>query len=170
MRFRVAWFRLLGAQIEGPCWMQDVWIPRNPWDIKIESNVSLDRQVVLLTTGEPRDEPKIVIGSGTYINRFTMIDASLRVSIGRSCMIGPQCYLTDHDHGRLIGKLVQEQPLESTPVEIGDDVWIGAGVIVLKGVQIGNGSIVGAGAVVTKNVNPREIVAGVPIRVIGLRE
>ena len=52
------------------------------------------------------------------------------------------------------------------PVAIGDDVWIGAGAIVLPGVAIGNGSVVAAGSVVTKNVEPSVLVAGVPAKVI----
>lgn len=52
---------------------------------------------------------------------------------------------------------------------IGNDVWIGAGAIVLKGVTIGNGAVIGAGAVVTRHVRPNEKVAGVPARVIGSR-
>jgi chloramphenicol O-acetyltransferase type B len=55
------------------------------------------------------------------------------------------------------------------PVTIGNDVWIGARVIVLPGVQIGDQAIVGAGAVVTKDVEPLAIVAGNPARVIRLR-
>jgi galactoside O-acetyltransferase len=54
------------------------------------------------------------------------------------------------------------------PVAIDDDVWIGAGAIVLPGVRIGRGAIVGAGAVVTGNVEPFTIVGGVPARPIGV--
>lgn len=55
------------------------------------------------------------------------------------------------------------------PIHIEDDVWIGAGVKVLKGVTIGKGSVIGAGAVVTKDIPPYSIAAGVPCRVIGKR-
>lgn len=57
----------------------------------------------------------------------------------------------------------------STAVKIGNDVWFGAGAIVLKGVNIGNGAVIGAGAVVTKDVPPYAIVAGNPARVLKLR-
>ena len=53
---------------------------------------------------------------------------------------------------------------------IEDDVWLGAGVIVLKGVRIGRGAVVGAGSVVTKNIESLAIVVGVPARVVGRRE
>ena len=51
-------------------------------------------------------------------------------------------------------------------VKIGNDCWIGAGVIILSGVTIGECSVVGAGAVVTKDVEPYTIVAGVPAKKI----
>jgi len=169
MRVRVAWLRLLGMKIGSPCWLQDVWVPRNPWEIELEADVALDRQVTLLATGEPQGSPKIVIRSGTYINRGTMIDAAVRVEIGQDCMIGPRCYITDHDHGMAAGRPVREQPLICAPVVIEPDVWLGAGAIVLKGVRVGRGAVVAAGAVVTKDVLAGHIVAGVPARVIGSR-
>ena len=60
-------------------------------------------------------------------------------------------------------------PENDQPVVVEDDVWIGAGVIVLKGVTIGSGSIVAAGAVVTKSIPPFSIAAGVPAKVIRQR-
>jgi maltose O-acetyltransferase len=158
----VAWYRLLGAQIGRACWMQNVSIPRNPWNIHIGTRVALDQQVILLATGEDETTDKIVIGDGTYVNRFTIIDAAGRIMIGQNCMIGPHCYITDHDHGTSPGQRVSEQALDIAPVTIGDNVWIGAGVIILKGVSIGDDAVVAAGAVVTRNVAPASRVAGVP--------
>lgn len=57
----------------------------------------------------------------------------------------------------------------SKPVNIGNDVWIGHGATIMAGVTIGDGSVIGAGAVVTKDVNPFEIVAGVPSKLIRKR-
>lgn len=152
------------------CWIQTIEIPRNPGEIRLEDDVALDHQVVLLATGTSTGQSKIVIGQRTYINRFTMIDASERIEIGADCMIGPHCYITDHDHGTAAGKTVGSQPLHAKPVRIGHDVWLGAGIIILKGVQIGDHAIVGAGAVVTRDVPAGATVAGVPARMIGNRE
>lgn len=58
---------------------------------------------------------------------------------------------------------------EEELVEIGNDVWIGANVVLMPGVKIGDGAILGAGAVVTKNVEPYAIVGGVPARLIRYR-
>ena len=81
-------------------------------------------------------------------------------------MIGPHCYITDTDHGTRPGDPMRAQPLDTGPVSIGNDVWIAAGVVILKGVTIGDGAVVGAGAVVTKDVPAGTVVAGVPARAI----
>jgi acetyltransferase-like isoleucine patch superfamily enzyme len=168
-RFRNIWFRALGVRLRGYVWMRRISISRQWSDITIEGPASLDDGVVLLCSGTPRHK-KILIRSGCYINRFTMIDASQQIEIDRDCMIGPHCYITDHDHAHQPGKLVGEQPLMEAPVRVGRNVWLGAGVIVLKGVTIGNNAVVGAGAVVTKDVPPNSKVAGVPARAVGVEE
>ncbi len=167
-RVRNIRFRALGVRMGGYVWMRNISIPRNWSDVTIEKGVSLDDGVVLLCTGT-RKHDRLYIRTGTYINRFTIIDASEQLEIGENCMIGPHCYITDHDHGHLPGKLVGEQPLISSPVRIGNNVWLGAGVIVLKGVTIGDNAIVGAGAVVTKDVPANVKVMGVPARIVASR-
>ena len=167
---RRVWLRFRGVRITGRCWLQSIEIPRNHSDIQLHDGVALDRGVTLLSTGTPTAAPRITIGRGTYINRHTMLDASELISIGANCMIGPFCYITDHDHGTALGKSIQEQPLIGEPVVIEDDCWIGAHVTILKGVRIGAGAIVGAGAVVTRDVVSNTIVAGVPARQIGMRQ
>lgn len=169
IRVRTARLRLLGAHIGRNCWLRRIHVPRNPWDIRIDDSVGLDDEVVLLTSGQRMNAPRLVIGSGTYVNRFTMFDASERIEIGRNCLIGPYCYITDHDHGSEQPGPIVEQPLVGRPVRIGNDVWVGAGAIILKGVTIENGAIIGAGAVVLRDVHSGEKVAGVPARTIGSR-
>jgi carbonic anhydrase/acetyltransferase-like protein (isoleucine patch superfamily) len=168
-RLRNGWFRALGVRITGYVWMRRCSIPQNWGDITLDAGASLDDLVTLLAVGEPAPN-KIVIGTGTYVNRGTILDAALHIEIGRHCMIGPHCYITDHDHGHELGRHISAQPLVSEPVKIHDDVWIGAGVIVLKGVTIGPNAIVGAGSVVTRDVASGDIMAGVPARVIGRRQ
>lgn len=166
-RIRRQWLRWRGVRMGRGCWIQAIEISRNPTDVLLGDEVALDANVVLLTTGGPKSFPRIQIGSRTYVNRFTMFDASESIVVGERCMIGPQCYITDHDHGILPGIEIGTQLLESASVRIGNGVWIGAQVVVLKGVTIGDGAVVGAGAVVTKDVAAREIVVGVPARAVG---
>jgi maltose O-acetyltransferase len=162
MRLRIARLRLVGMQIGRRCWIRRIRVPRNPWDIAIGDEVALDDDVVLLTTGLRTSQPRLSIGNGTYVNRFTMFDASDRIVLGRDCLIGPFCYITDHDHA-----LTPHRGLVGAPVTIGDQVWIGAGAIILKGISIGSGAIIGAGSVLTHSVAPYTKVAGTPARTIG---
>ena len=167
-RRRNLWFSLLGVRLHGYVWIKRVSIPRQWSDISIEKNVSLDDGVVLLCSGAPKED-KISIDQGTYINRYTMLDAHLEIRIGRNCMIGPYCYITDANHGRSSGALVKAQRMEAKPVVIEDDVWLGTGVIVLPGVHLGRGCVIGAGGVVTHDVPAEAVFAGVPAVRIGSR-
>lgn len=168
-RARIFLFRSLGARIGCRCRLNRIEIPRNPWDIELKSDVALDRGVVLLATGERRKLRRITIGASCYVNRYTMIDASERIEIGDFTMVGPFCYITDHDHGVDPGSRIRDQPLNGAPVLIGEDVWIGANATILKGVTIGNGAVIGAGSVVTRSVPPMSVVAGVPAHPIKRR-
>ncbi len=163
-RCRVCFFRLLGMRIGQGCWLRAVHIPRNPWDIELADGVALDDGVVLLTTGARTDSRRLRLGQRVYVNRWTMFDVSESVTIGADSMIGPFVYVTDHDHGTKEGRRLAEQPLVGAPVEIGCNVWIGAGATILKGVTIGNNAVIGAGSVVTKDVADGARVAGVPSR------
>lgn len=169
MRWRIARLRLLGAQIGNRCWIRDVSVPRNPWDLDLSDGVALDDGVILLSSGERGSRPKLHIGERTYVNRYTMFDASHRIEVGNDCMIGPFCYITDHDHASGMEGRRADQPLLSLPVTIRQNVWIGAGAIILKGVQIGADAIIGAGAVVTHSVDEGGVVAGIPAKPIQQR-
>jgi serine acetyltransferase len=167
-RVRNGWFRLLGVRITGYVWLRRVSIPRQWGDITIEAGCSLDDGVVLLCSGPARVD-KLVIRSGTYVNRFVMLDAHEHIEVGTNCMIGPHCYITDGDHGMTPGTPLGQRPMTTKPVIIEEGVWLGAGVIVLKGVTIGRNAVVGAGAVVAKNVAPNAVVAGIPARALSRR-
>jgi acetyltransferase-like isoleucine patch superfamily enzyme len=102
----------------------------------------------------------IAIGDETYLSPRSEVSSMASVTIGRRCAIGPEVVVRDNDEHWLAGR-----PM-SAPVTIGDDVWICARAMILKGVAIGDGAVVGAGAVVTSDVPPRSLVAGVPAKVI----
>ncbi len=162
-RLRIAWHRLRGVRILGHISLRAVEIPRHPRCITLEAGAALDRGVTLLAT---HDSARIVIGTGVYINRHTILDASERIEIGEGTMIGPFCYLTDHDHTFTHGVSAADGPLISRPTKIGARCWLGAHVTVLKGVIIGEGSVVGAGSVVTKSLPAGVVAVGNPARVL----
>lgn len=165
-RWRNFYYRALGVKLNGYVWLREIEIPRNYADIKIEANCALDRGVTLLCGGKPSAQPKIFIGADTYINRYSFIDAISSIKIGRDCAIASNCYITDHDHGLDLRFAPLKQPMVAQVTKIGDRVWLGANVTVLKGVTIGDDAIIGAGSVVTKDIPPRSIAVGVPAQVI----
>jgi acetyltransferase-like isoleucine patch superfamily enzyme len=162
------YYRAAGVRMTGRSWIRRIEIPRNWASITIDGPISLDLGVVLLVSGEETPD-KLVIRTGTYINRYTMFDAHHHIEIGRKCMIGPHCYLTDANHGTVPGRPIYAQPMTTSEVVLGDDVWLGAGVVVLAGVHIGHGTIVGAGSVVTSDLPENVIAVGVPARVLRSR-
>lgn len=114
----------------------------------------------------------VVIGNKVDIGCNSFLGSTTGIFIGNSVLIAGNCYIGG---GRYIADSIEipmmEQGVYSKgPVVIGDDVWLGAGVTVLDGVQIGKGCIVGAGAVVTKDLPDYAIAVGVPAKVTKFRE
>jgi len=112
------------------------------------------------------------IGNGVYINHYSIIDCHHSIIIGNGVSIGPHCYIGDFDHNtKLVINNTTSVPSDGValPVIIENNVWLGAGVIVLKGVTIGEGAIVGAGSVVTKDIPSNAIFAGNPAKFIKSR-
>lgn len=130
----------------------------------IEERVRLNSKVAALelATGH---EGTLKIGSGAFINYGTSIGALKYVEIGKECNIGTYCILMDNDFHRLEPERRKELP-ESMPIILEENVWLGARVIVLKGVTIGAGSVIGAGSIVTKDIPPRSLAVGMPARVV----
>ena len=107
----------------------------------------------------------IHIGSGTFINfNLTALDV-VEIRIGEDCQIGPNVQLLTPMHP-LDPKLRRVGLEAGSPITIGDNVWLGGGVIVCPGVSIGDNSVIGAGAVVTRNIPANSVAVGNPARVI----
>lgn len=113
------------------------------------------------------DTGRISIGGGTLMNLNVMVAAVGAVVIGEHCMFANGCLVTDGDH-RFddADKPVPWQGFTSKgPVTIGDNVWLGANVVVTSGVTIGRRSVIGANSVVTADIPEFSIAAGAPAQV-----
>lgn len=109
------------------------------------------------------------IGENTTFGYHSYLFASAGIEIGSNCLIAPFVYLVDSDHTIARNQLINRQPNQTAPIKIGDDVWIGTGAKILKGVRIGTGAVIAAGALVKDDVAPYEIVGGIPARKISER-
>jgi len=113
------------------------------------------------------------IGSNVQVNDYVHIGAVNRVVIGNNVLIASKVYISDHNHGFYNGISQsspdiepEKRPIQSLPIFIEDNVWLGEQVSVLPGVTIGKGSIIGANSVVSKNIPSNCIAVGIPARVI----
>ncbi|MCH4475902.1 CatB-related O-acetyltransferase [Staphylococcus haemolyticus] len=113
------------------------------------------------------------LGSYNYVGPYTMIN---NAKIGNYCSIAPGVKLGQAEHSKdffttsqlLSGELINYS-LNKEKTIIGNDVWLGANVVVLQGVKIGNGAIIGANSVVTKDVPDYAITVGIPSKVAKFR-
>ncbi|HEX6097598.1 MAG TPA: acyltransferase [Thermoanaerobaculia bacterium] len=128
----------------------------------------------ILNLGDARNGyGTLIVGERTWIGQYNNIRlaAGATVRIGAGCLVSQFCTIVGANHDIARGVKIAEAPSAREPrdVTIGDDVWLGAGTIVLPGVTIGTGAVIGAGSVVTRPVAPYEIHAGNPARKIGER-
>ena len=111
----------------------------------------------------------VTIGNYSYVNKNSSVE---NCSIGNYCSISSGVYINPYEHAinyRSTHPFCDKNREKRKPVIIGNDVLISLNCVILEGVEIGNGAVIGAGAVVTKNVEPYEIVGGVPAKHIGWR-
>lgn len=131
---------------------------------RLGDNVRLETRV---SFNKPEN---ISIGDETFIGQDSFLNAVDKITIGRYVGIAAGCRIMTWNHVisnqttklRTTGK-------ETAPVLIKDGAWLGYDVIVLPGVTIGEGAVVAAGAVVNNDVEPFDIVAGIPAKKIGQR-
>lgn len=119
-----------------------------------------------------RNGSRIVVGGGCHIGENCYLwagDSTGRIVMGDCVSLAPGVFITASDYQFVSGVPFRQQPKNERDVRIGDDVWLGAGVVVTAGVTIEDGCIVGAGAVVTKDLPAGSIAVGVPARVVGHR-
>jgi acetyltransferase-like isoleucine patch superfamily enzyme len=120
------------------------------------------------------DGAELVIGDRVNIGYQNVISAAKSVRIGDDTMFAPNVQVYDNPtHPMSPAARLRHEPFHpdtAAPVIIGQNVWVGSGAFILKGVTIGDGAIVAALSIVTKDVPPNALVAGNPAKVIRILE
>jgi acetyltransferase-like isoleucine patch superfamily enzyme len=133
--------------------------------VRVGRNCEIHPYSMILTYGGDID-----IGDNCSLNPFAIVYGHGGVRIGNGVRIAAHSVIVPAMHvNSAEGKALFESGITARGIEIGDNVWLGAGVTVLDGLRIGRNSIIGAGSVVTKSVPDNTTVAGVPARVIAQR-
>ena len=135
--------------------------------VHIESGVHL-HEFVTIQTGH---DGSVHIGEGTHVQPRCQFSAYRgHIRIGARVEVAPNCAFYPYNHGMDASIGMQQQPTcTRAGIEVGDEAWLGFGVIVLDGVRIGRGAVVAAGAVVNSDIPEFAIAAGVPAKVVGSR-
>lgn len=161
---RALWY-LRRAQSVGP--RSRVW--GRP-AIHVRGNLTVGSGVQLFSTIAKveivvEDDGILDIGDDVIVNYGASIAATREVRIGAGSLVGMHVMLMDNDYHRLEPERRHERP-ESAPIILEENVWLGARVIVLRGVTIGANSAIAAGSVVTKDIPPNVFAAGAPAKVL----
>ena len=107
----------------------------------------------------------IQIGAGSFFNHNIYLMDCAEIKIGKKCFIGPNCGFYTAIHPMLVEP--RNEGLEmAKPIELADNIWIGADVTILPGVKIGEGSVIGAKSLVSKDIPAGVLAFGNPCRVI----
>lgn len=115
----------------------------------------------------------LTIGQNTYIGEFNNIRAAGgSITIGDNCLVSQKVTMVASNHSYKKGDYIYTQKWDTSKhsIKIGNDVWIGANVVILPGVSVGDGAVIGAGSIVNKDVPENAIVFGNPMRVLKYRE
>ncbi|MGH2858876.1 MAG: acyltransferase [Solirubrobacteraceae bacterium] len=115
-------------------------------------------------------EGELELGAKSVLGQECTISAFQHVSIGRECIVADRAMMIDFDHGMAeVERPIREQGIYKRDVRIGNNVWIGYGACILRGVTVGDNAVIGASAVVPSDVPADAVVGGVPARLIRMR-
>ena len=128
-------------------------IQSNVESVKIGYNFKLETDAKLRVL----DGGKLIIGDNCFVNCGSYITVMGTTRIGNGCMIGPNVMIFDHDHDYKCEGGVSSGKSVLGSFYIGDNVWIGAGCILLRGTCIGDGAVIAAGSVVKGNVPAKSL-------------
>jgi acetyltransferase-like isoleucine patch superfamily enzyme len=101
---------------------------------------------------------KITVGNNSFFNNGCLINSMAEIKIGSNVQFGPNVMVYDHDHDFRVNGGIKSGKYRKSPIVIGNNVWIGAGCVILRGTTIGENSIVAAGSVIKGDLPPNTII------------
>ncbi|MBX5470120.1 MAG: acyltransferase [Thermoleophilaceae bacterium] len=146
--------------------------PKVTFEIGREARVELGRWSWLGKGTKIRCHEGVVsIGAKTVLGQECTLSAYQHISIGRECVVADRVMLIDFDHGMVeVERPIRLQGIYKRDTKVGNNVWIGYGACILRGVTVGDNCVIGTNSVVTKDVPDNAVVGGVPARIIRMRE
>jgi acetyltransferase-like isoleucine patch superfamily enzyme len=168
---RLAWLKLRHGkrlQTDGMCFI----CPDVKLEIGRSATLRIGRWVWIGHGSKIRvHEGEVSIGAKTVMGQECTISAYQHVEIGRECILADRVMLIDFDHGVVeVERPIRLQGIYKRDVRVGSNVWMGYGACVLRGVSVGHNSVIGTNAVVTREVPENAVVAGVPARILRMRD
>lgn len=137
------------------------------WRVGSKGRIHIGSKSVIRTGAELKVDGKLKIGHRVLIGAWTTLSVLDELHIGDDCLLAERVSIRDHDHRFEQPSVpVADQGYRVATIRLGNNVWLGAGVTLLKGVSLGDGCVVGANAVVTRSFPAGCVLAGVPARVI----
>ncbi len=138
-------------------------------EVVIASNIEFKAGPRLLFSGDfsGRFYGPVTFGHDVKVGRGATIAVHSRLDIGDNCLIA--AYSSIHDEAHIYGSgsdPIDDRGLRTSPIVIGNNVWVGAKATILQGVTIGDNAVIGANAVVTRDVPANSIAVGAPARVV----
>ena len=116
-------------------------------------------------------EGEVVIGAKTVMGQECTISSFQHVSIGRECIVADRVMLIDFDHGVVeVERPIRDQGIYKRDVRVGHNVWVGYGACFLRGAVVGDNAVIGTYSVVTRSVPANAVAAGVPVKVVRMRD
>jgi acetyltransferase-like isoleucine patch superfamily enzyme len=167
---RTAWWRFLVMRIGAGTYLPKIFVTW-PHQVSLGRNCTLEHGTYFKFDGIWQPGPSLVIGDNVFIGTGCEFNFRRKIDIGPYCLIAAGCRFIDHDHGHARREIPMTKQTDGGEgaIELEEDVWLGANVVVLKGVRIARGAIIAAGAIVTTDVAQFEIWGGVPARKLGER-
>lgn len=154
---------------------------RFPFDIRGRRYVDFGNNLTLgigcrfdCFPGKEPQSKKLIFGKNVQLNDYVHIVSLDRVEIGDNVLLASHIFISDNSHGSYKGDNNDSNPntppikrnYQTAPIKIGDNTWIGEGVVIMPGVTIGKGCVIGAHSIVSKSIPDYSIAVGTPSKVI----